>query len=149
MASSSAATVVQYLAELPEDRRQTVAAVREVILRNLPPVYVETMQYGMVSYVIPLQVFPKTYNGQPLAAVSLSSEKNYISLHLFSIYADAEAAKWFETAFAEAGKKPNMGKSCVRFKKLEDLPLDVIGEAIAAFPASRLIELYSASRARR
>ena len=149
MASSGAATVEQYLAELPDERRETVAAVRDVILRNLPAGYVETMQYGMISYVIPLDGCSKTYNGQPLAAASLASHKIYLSLYLYTIYADAEATKRLADAFAEAGKKLDMGKSCVRFKKLEDLPLDVIGEAIAAFPVERLMQLHAAAHAGR
>lgn len=146
MAQSTAATADEYVAQLPLERREAIAAVRRVILDNLPPGYQETMQYGMIGYVIPLERYPKTYNGQPLAYVSLASQKNYMSLYLMCVYGDAEVERWFAEGFRSAGKKLNMGKSCVRFKKIEDLPLELIGETIARMPVADFIATYEASR---
>lgn len=145
---SEAETVDQYLNELTPERREAVAAVREVILKNLPEGYEETMQYGMISYVIPLDTYPETYNGQALAYASLASQKNYISLYLMNIYGDKGVETWFTEQYKASGKKLNMGKSCVRFKKVEDLPTDLIGEAIARTPVAGFIEVYEASRRR-
>ena len=96
VAQSDAETVDQYLLELPDDRKDVVQGVRKIVLDNLPDGYQETMQYGMISYVIPLKTYPKTYNRQPLSYVSLSSQKNYISLYLMSVYSDVDTEKWFD-----------------------------------------------------
>ncbi len=149
MAQSEAETVEEYLAELSEDRRAAISTVRKVILDNLPTGYGETMQYGMIGYVIPLEDYPETYNGQALVYASLASQKNYMSLYLMNIYADPEAERWFVEQYKASGKKLNMGKSCVRFKKLEDLPVDLIGQAIARTPAVEFIERYETSRRRK
>jgi hypothetical protein len=148
MAQSTAATADEYVAQLPAERQEAITAVRRVILDHLPPGYQETMQYGMIGYVIPLERYPKTYNGQPLAYASLASQKNYMSLYLMCVYGDPDVESWFAEGFRAAGKKLNMGKSCVRFKKLEDLPLDLIGEAIARMTVSDFIAVYEASRSR-
>ena len=149
MAQSKAKTVEEYLAELSEDRRAAISTVRKVILDNLPTGYEETMQYGMIGYVIPLEDYPETYNGQALAYAALASQKNYMSLYLMNIYADSEAERWFIEQYKASGKKLNMGKSCVRFKKLEDLPVDLIGQAIARTSAVEFIERYETSRRRK
>ena len=149
MAKSNAKTVEEYLAELPEAQREDVEGMRKIVLDNLPDGYQETMQYGMISYIIPLQRYPKTYNGQPLAIFSLASQKNYISLYLMNVYSDRETESWFVEGFRTSGKKLNMGKSCVRFKSLDDLPLDLVGEAIARTTVDDFIERYEASRHRR
>ena len=146
MAQSDAATVQEYLSELPEDRREALDAVRRVILENLPEGYQETMQFGMISYIIPLERYPKTYNGQGLAYVSLASQKNYMSLYLMCVYGDSETEQWFTERFRASGKKLNMGKSCLRFKKLEDLPLELIGEVIERTPVVQYIKRYEDSR---
>ncbi|MBI2824674.1 MAG: DUF1801 domain-containing protein [Planctomycetia bacterium] len=139
---SKATTVREYLAELPEDRRRAIAAVRAVILKNLDKDYEEGMQYGMIGYYVPHRVYPAGYHcdpRQPLPFACLASQKNHMSLYLMSLYGSKAHLKWFEKAWAKAGKKPDMGKSCVRFKKLEDVALDVIGEAIARVPAKKYI----------
>ena len=127
MAKSKAETVEEYLAELPEVLRTALATVRQVILDNLPEGYEDTMQYGMIGYVVPLERYPVTYNGQPLAYAALASQKNYMSVYLMNIYSDGGAAKWFVDQCKTSGKRLDMGKSCVRFKKLEDLPIELIG----------------------
>src|SRR5262245_30662402 len=119
-----------YLAALPADRRAAIAAVRRVVLDNIPKGFEEMMGYGMIGYCVPLSRFPNTYNGQPLAIVGLASQKNYMSLYLMSVYGHEPTRRWFEDAYKKSGKKLDMGKSCVRFKTLDDLPLDVIAEAV-------------------
>lgn len=146
MASSKAATVDEYLRELPEDRRAVVSAVRDVVVRNLPAGYTETMAWGMISYGIPLERYPDTYNKQPLSYAALAAQKNYYALYLMAPYTDDGQERQLRDAFAAAGKKLDMGKSCVRFKKLDDLPLDVIARVIAATPPDAYIARYEASR---
>ena len=142
MVSSNAKTVDDYLRSLPEERRDAIAKVRAVMRENLPRGFEEGMQYGMIGYYVPLSRFPNTYNGHPLAIAGLASQKQYMSLYLMSVYAHAETRRWFEDAYREAGKKLDMGKSCVRFKNLEDLPLEVIGEAIARVGVDMFIREY-------
>ena len=143
---SDATTVDDYLDELDPTRKASVAAVREVILENLPDGYEEIMQYGMISYIVPTAILAETYNGQPLMYAALASQKRYMSLYLTNVYGDEGSAEWFRERYAASGKKLNMGKSCVRFRKLEDLPLDVVGEAIALTPMNEFLEIYRASR---
>ena len=142
------ATVAAYLAALPEDRRAAISAVRDLVNRNLPKGYRETIAHGMLAWAVPLEVYPDTYNGQPLMYAALASQKQYIALHLMTLYGHAETEREFRDAFAKAGKKLDMGKSCVRFRKLEDLPLDVIGQVIARTPPEAYIAFFEASRQR-
>ena len=146
MVQSKATTVDQYLDELPPDRRETVAAIRDLVLENLPAGYEETMYFGMIGYVVPLEVQPETYNGQPLEYVALASQKNYISLYLMNVYGHKETQEWFLKAYKASGKKLNMGKSCVRFKKLDDLPLDVIARVVGLTPMDEFVKAYRALR---
>ena len=149
MATSKATTVDEYLDELPADRRDAVEAVRSVILEHLPMGYEETMQYGMIGYVVPLERYPVTYNGQPLGIAALASQKNYMSLYLMNVYGDPETERWFVEEYEASGKKLDMGKSCVRFKKLDDLPVDLVGKAIARTSVDEFIGMYEASRRKR
>ena len=146
MVKSTASTVQEYLDSLPSDRRAVIAAVREVVLRHLPQGYQETMGWGMISYGIPLEVYPQTYNGQPLGYVALAAQKKYYALYLMAVYGDPARETRLREGFAQAGKKLDMGKSCVRFRRLEDLPLDLIGEVIASTPPDELIATYERSR---
>jgi hypothetical protein len=146
MASSKAETVEQYLQELPEDRRAVISAVRDVVVRSLPAGYREAMNWGVISYEVPLEDHPDTYNGQPLMYAGLAAQKNYYALYLTSVYSDPAREQWLRDAFAQAGKKLDMGKSCVRFKKLGDLPLDAIGTLIAGTPPAEFITLYENAR---
>jgi hypothetical protein len=143
---SGASTAQEYLAELPDDRRAVVSAVRDVVVRNLPDGYEESVGFGMLNYTIPLERYPNTYNKQPLSYVALAAQKNYYSLYLTGAYMDAERTRSLADEFERAGKKLDMGKSCVRFKKLDDLPLDVIGRAVASTPPDDFIAQYEASR---
>ena len=149
MATSKARTVQEYLNELPDDRREVLSAVRKVVLKNLPKGYRETMNWGMISYEIPFEEYPETYNGKPLAYVGLAAQKNYNALYLMAAYADSPAGKTLRDGFKAAGKKLDMGKSCLRFKTLDDLPLDVIGGIIASTPPDKMIEYVEKSRASR
>jgi hypothetical protein len=145
---SKASTVEQYLSELPEDRRRALEAVRQVILENLDKDYEEGMQYGMIGYYVPHRVYPPGYHcdpKQPLPFAGLASQKNYMSLYLMSVYAHQDNLKSFQQAWAKTGKKLDMGKACVRFKKLDDLALDVIAEAIRRVPAKEYVDFCEAS----
>jgi len=140
---SKATTVKQYLAELPAERRAAIEAVRKVILANLDPTYEEGMQYGMIGYYVPHSVYPPGYHcdpSQPLPFVCLASQKNYMSVYLGSVYGQEE--KSFREAWAKTGKRLDMGKCCVRFRKLEDLVLDLIGDSIRQLPARKFIDYY-------
>lgn len=146
MVSSSAPTVESYLASLPAERRAVMSAVRDVVRRNLPSGYRESMEYGMIGYGIPLERYPDTSNGQPLCYAGLAAQKHHYALYLMSAYGDGADADWLRDAFARAGKKLDMGKSCVRFKSLDDLPLPAIGEFIASVTPERFIARYEAAR---
>jgi hypothetical protein len=152
-----ALTVDAYLQSLPGDRRTAISAVRDVILRNLDASYEEGIQYGMIGYYVPHRVYPKGYHcdpKQPLPFAALASQKNYMSLYLMSAYCGCEDgggqdqhARWFREAWAKTGKKLDMGKACIRFKNVADLPLDLIGEAIRRVPASLCIEFCESALA--
>lgn len=144
---SEAKTVEAYLESLPADRREAIEAVRAVILKHLPKGYEEGMQFGMIGYYVPLPVYPDTYNKQPLGYVALASQKNYMALYLSTIYTSEEAAEEFERAYRATGKRYDVGKSCVRFRKLDDLPLPLVGKTIKATPAKQFVEMAKAARA--
>ena len=149
MAQSSAQTVEEYMADLSPDRRKALNVVRQVILNNLPDGYKETMQFGMISYVIPLERYPVTYNKQALGYAALASQKNYMAVYLMNVYGDPATEHWFTEQYRASGMKLDMGKSCVRFKKLDDLPLDLIGQTIALTPVDKFIKRYETARGRR
>jgi uncharacterized protein YdhG (YjbR/CyaY superfamily) len=144
---SEAKSVDDYLAELPEERRRALEAVRAVILEQLPDGYRETMNWGMIAYEVPLAAYPDTYNKQPLMLAALASQKNYMAVYLSAIYADDGERERFEDEYRKSGKRFDAGKSCVRFRRLDDLPLEVIGDAIQAVPMDRFIETYERGRA--
>lgn len=136
---SDAATPEDYIAALPYDRAKAIAAVREVILDNLPRGYEEVINWGMITYQVPLETYPDTYNKKPLMYAALAAEKNYMVVHFMCLYSRPELKADFEAAYKAAGRKLNMGKSCVRFKKLEHLPLDLIGEIVASTTVDQFI----------
>ena len=146
MVSSKAATVADYLAELPEDRRAEIGQLRDLINDAIPAGYREGIGYGMIGWVIPLERYPDTYNKQPLAYAGLAAQKNYNSLYLTCAYASKERTEKLKAAFAAAGKKLDMGKSCIRFKKADDLPLDAIREEIASVTPDEFIRIYEEAR---
>lgn len=143
---SKAKTVTEYLEELPDDRREQISAVRETILENLPAGYIETMNWGMISYEVPLSVYPDTYNKKPLLYAALASQKNHMAVYLNGIYCDKTLKERFEKDYLATDKKLDMGKCCVRFKKLENLPLEVVGQAIAALPMADYVQFSKQSQ---
>ncbi len=153
---SKAATVSAYLESLPPDRREAIDAVRKVILANLDKDLAEGMTYGMIGYFVPHTIYPAGYHcdpRQPLPYAGLASQKGHMSLYLMSLYGAGlpgpatDLQNWFRAAWAKTGKKLDMGKACIRFKKLADLPLDLIGEAIRRVPARTYIDTYEANLA--
>lgn len=144
---SKATTVAQYLKELPDERRASMEAVRKVVRANIDPLIEEGMQYGMIGWYIPHSVFPAGYHvdpKQPLPFAALASQKNYCSLYLMSVYADdTPGEQWFRTAWAKSGKKLDMGKSCIRFKRVDDLALDVIAEALTRISVADHLAAYA------
>lgn len=148
MVKSGAATVEAYLAELPAERREATEAVRRTILANLPDGYEEQMSFGMIGYVVPLSRYPDTYNKEPLALAALASQKRHMAVYLNNVYGDPATLEWFTAAYAASGKRLDMGKSCVRFKRLADLPLDVIGETIARTSLEEFLAFYESARSK-
>jgi len=145
--SSKAATVADYLAELPADRRAEIETVRDLVNQVLPPGYVERMNWGMIVWEVPLELSGPTYNGQPLAYVALAAQKNANSLYLNCVYASADRTKRLKAAASAGGKKLDMGKSCIRFKRADQLPLDVIRDEVASTSPDEFAAIYDAVRA--
>lgn len=139
---SNTHTVSEYLKSLPEDRKIALTEIRKVIKKNLPKGYVEVINWGMISYEIPLKTYPKTYNNKPLMFLGLASQKNHMSFHLMCVYGNKEVEQWFKDAWKKTGKKLDMGKGCLRFKKLDDLPLDLLGKLIRKVPVKAYIANY-------
>lgn len=146
---SKAATVEQYVSELPADRQATINALRSVIKKNLPKGFQECMGYGMLGYVVPHSIYPAGYHcnpKDPLPFMGLASQKNSINLYHMGIYADPKLYKWFTEAHTKASpKKLDMGKSCVRYKKAEDIPLKLIGELASKMTTKEWISLYESA----
>jgi len=148
MVGSAAKTVAQYLDSLPPERRAVVAAVRDLINRHLPPGFVESMNFGMIAWEIPLARYPVTYNKQPLMYAALAAQKNGYSLYLLCAYMDSGAKEVLQAAYAAAGRKLDMGGSCLRFKRLEDLLTEQIAQLIAGVSVEDHIARYEAGRRR-
>jgi uncharacterized protein YdhG (YjbR/CyaY superfamily) len=139
---STAKTVDEYVKGLPEDRRKAISALRKVILNNLPEGYQECMSYGMIGYVVPHSIYPKGYQCNPklpLPFVNLGSQKNHMALYLMCIYGDAKADRGFRKAWEKTGRKLDAGKGCIRFRRLEDVPLEVVGQLVARIPVADYI----------
>jgi uncharacterized protein YdhG (YjbR/CyaY superfamily) len=143
---SEAASVDQYLAELPDDRRNAIDTVRDEILENLPEGYEEAMNWGMIAYQVPLETYPDTYNGKPLMYAALASQKNHMAVYLTAVYADESTREEFLDRYRATGKRLDVGQSCVRFRKLVDLPVDLIGEAIGLMDVDVFVETTEALR---
>jgi uncharacterized protein YdhG (YjbR/CyaY superfamily) len=146
MVSSSATSVEQYLAELSDDRRADVETVRHLVLDNLPDGYVETMRWGMITYEVPLERYPNTYNGQPLMFLALAAQKRHLALYLTNVAFVPGGEERFKSRYLETGKKLDMGRSCLRFKNADDLATDLVAETIRSTPVDEFIEGYEASR---
>jgi uncharacterized protein YdhG (YjbR/CyaY superfamily) len=148
MVSSNAKTVADYLKGLPPERRKVVSAVRATVRKNLPKGYREVMGWGMISYGIPLARYPDTYNGQPLCYAAIAAQKNHYAIYLMNVYADSSEEAALRKAFEKAGKKLDMGKSCIRFGRLEDIPLAAIGRVIRSTSVEQYIKRYETIRAK-
>ncbi len=142
MVSSKATSVDQYLADLPEQRRAILQPVRQMVLDSLQDGFVESMTMGMPTYEVPLSTFPDTYNKKPMMYCAIAAQKNHNALYLCGVYSDPELEKKLRDGYAAAGLKLNMGKSCIRFKQLEQLPLDVVAEIIAGYSVAEFIQNY-------
>lgn len=146
---SKATTPEQYLGELPEDRKEPMIKLRQVILDNLPAGFKECMSYGMLGYVVPHSVYPAGYHCDtklPLPFMNLASQKNFIAVYHSGIYASPELMEWFTKEYGERVKgKLDMGKSCVRLKKMDQIPYDLFGELASKMTAQEWIDLYEAN----
>jgi hypothetical protein len=143
---SNASTAEEYLGELTEERRAEIGAVRQVILKNLPEGYEEVMNWGMITYQVPLETYPDTYNKKPLMYAALAAQKNHVAVYLTAIYMSEKASREFEEAYLATGKRYDVGKSCVRFKELADLPLELIGKSIASLQVSEFVDQVNDAR---
>ena len=149
MVQSKASSVEDYLAELDDDRRAIISKVRSIVLERLPHGYVESMNWGMIAYEVPLSVCPDTYNGKPLLYCALAAQKRHNAIYLMNIYADEELERALVSRYQQSGRKLDMGKCCVRFRKLSDLDLDVIGDIVAATSVEQFLAHYASSRRRK
>lgn len=143
---SSATTVKQYIAGLPVERKTPVEKLRNAVRKNLPKGFEEVMGYGMIGYVVPHSIYPDGYHcdpKQPLPFMNIASQKHFIAVYSMGLYTDKELLSWFETEYAKRVKgKLDMGKSCIRFKKMEDIPYDLIGELSSKVKVEEWIENY-------
>jgi len=146
MFQNKAKTVSEYVASLPEERRATVSKLRSFVKKHLPKGYKEQIGWGAITYAVPLKLLPDTYNGEPLCYAAIAAQKNYYSLYLMSAYGDPKQMKWLADQFKKRGKKLDMGKSCLRFKSLDDIPLDVVSEVIASTPMEDYVSRYRETR---
>ena len=140
-------TVAEYLDFLPPDRREAIEAVRAVVNENIDPQVKEAISYGMLGWVVPHAVYPAGYHCSPelpLPFASLASQKNHMALYLFCVYCDPDTVEWLKSAWKATGKRLDMGKSCLRFKKLEDVPLDVVAEVVRRMTVEHFVEAYEA-----
>jgi hypothetical protein len=140
--SASAAAVKAFIESLPDERRVVISAVRDVICAHLPKGYEEQMLGNAIGYVVPHKLYPPGYHcnpKHPLSYAWLDNQKSHAALHLMGVYGDEATAAWFTKAWKATGKKLDMGKACVRFKKLEDVPLEVVGQVIARIPVDAYI----------
>lgn len=143
---SKETTVIGYLKSLPPERSAIVSEIRELVNKNIKSGFEENMRWGMISWEIPLEKYPNTYNKQPLAYCALAAQKNCYSLHLMSCYVSSFGNKEFEEAYRLSGKRLDMGKACIRFRKIEDLPLPLIVKYIKKYSVKGYIQVYEDSR---
>lgn len=144
--SARPSTVAGYLSALPAEQRDVLTKLRQLIRKHLPKGYEEATNWGAITYQVPLKRCPDTYNGQPLCYVAIAAQKNYLSLYLMTVYGHAAKKKQLRDAFADAGKKLDMGKACVRFRALDDLPLDAVADIIASVPVDAYVAAYEKIR---
>jgi hypothetical protein len=146
MVQSSAPTVAQYLESLPAERRAVMVKVRAAVKRSMPKGYKESMGYGMICWTVPLSVLPDTYNGEPLCYAALAAQKNHTALYLMGPYGDPALLAELKAGYKAAGLKLDMGKSCLRFKSLDDIALDVVSRVISRVPVATYVVMYQKTR---
>lgn len=146
MFENKSRTVSEYLSSLPAERRAVVSKLRSFVKKHLPKGYKEQIGWGAITYAVPLKTLPDTYNGEPLCYAAIAAQKNHYSLYLMGAYGDPKQSKWMASEFKKRGKKLDMGKACLRFKSLDDIPLDVVGEVIASKPLEDYVDDYRSSR---
>ena len=143
---SKARTTKEYIAELPEDRKEPISKLRETILKNLPRGFEEVMSYGMIGYVVPHSLYPAGYHVNPelpLPFINIASQKNFIALYHMGIYSDKDLLNWFVSEYPKHVKtKLDMGKSCIRFKNTNNIPYKLIGELVSKMSAEQWIDKY-------
>jgi uncharacterized protein YdhG (YjbR/CyaY superfamily) len=143
---SKAKTPKEYIDELPEDRKESVEELRSVVLKNLPKGFQEVMSYGMLGYVVPHSIYPNGYHcdpKQPLPFMGIASQKNFIAVYNMGVYSNPKLSEWFVAEFPKHSKyKLDMGKSCIRFKKMDDIPYGLIGELASKITVEDWIVFY-------
>lgn len=149
MTKRPALTVSQWLASVPAERKDAIKAVRDAVNEHLPPGYEETVDWGMLAWVVPLATLPNTHNGHPLTLAALGAHTKLMTLYLMTVYSDPKVRREFQIAYKKTGKKLDMGGCCVHFKKLDDLPLDVVGDTIARVAVDEYVERYETSRTKK
>lgn len=145
---SKASTVPEYLASLPDDRRYALESLRKVFAANMDPLFEEGMQYGMIGYYLPHRAYPAGYHcdpKQPLPFAGLASQKHHLSLYLMCLYSEGTHLKWFSEEWTKSGHKLDMGRCCVRFRRIEDVPLDVVAALLRRVTAKAYVEHYEAN----
>ena len=144
--TSDVKTTEEYIGQLPKDRKEAISKLRKVILDNLPKGYEEQMNYGMLGYVVPHSIYPEGYHCDtklPLPFMNLASQKNFIAVYHMGIYANKELMDWFTSEYPKYSKrKLDMGKSCIRFKKIEEIPYQLIGELASKMTTKDWITIY-------
>ena len=146
MSGSDSDDVEAYLAGLPGDRRVALHRVREVVLEHLPNGFEESTGFGMITYEVPLATFPDTYNGRPLMYAALANQKRHMAVYLTSVYADPDRLAAFRDAWTATGRRLDMGTSCVRFRSVDDVPLEVLGDIIGGTTVEEFTALERAAR---
>jgi hypothetical protein len=145
--SAKANTAEDYILSLEPEKKEALSAIRNTILSNIPNGFEETMSYGMIGYVVPFSLFPNGYHCDPklpLPFAQIAAQKNFIAIYHMGLYADADLLNWFTTEHAKASKKKlDMGKSCIRYKKAEDIPFKLIGELFSKITVDQYIETYT------
>jgi hypothetical protein len=139
---SEATTVAEYLEAVDPERRPTVETVHDVVADAMPPGYHEGIAWGMITWSVPLERFPDTYNGQPLGYVALAAQKRHLSLYLMGLYSDPDRERDFRERWTAGGRRLDMGKSCLLFKRVEDLDLDLLRETVAGMPVEEFLAVY-------
>jgi hypothetical protein len=148
-AQHSRDAIQEYFAGLPDERARILRGLRKTILANLPAGFTEEFRNEVLTYVIPLSAYSDTYNGHPLLLAALASQKTFVTLYLMAVYGDRKLETWFKEAYTRSGKRLDMGRSCVHFKRAGDIPHGVIGKAIAKVSVKQYIRIYEAARRHR